>query len=77
MCQFRSKTCPQCRNKCTDRNITRVYFNCANLDCSRLDVGSLQEQLDNAQLQLKFKDKELQKAADEIKICKETQKKCM
>ncbi|XP_065368519.1 E3 ubiquitin-protein ligase TRAIP [Calliphora vicina] len=73
----RSKTCPQCRNKCTDRNIIRVYFNLANLDISRIDVGSLQEQLDNVQLQLKMKEKELQKAADHIKSSKETQKKCM
>ncbi|KAM7343133.1 TRAF interacting protein no poles [Cochliomyia hominivorax] len=73
----RSKTCPQCRNKCTDRNIIRVYFNLANLDVSRIDVGSLQEQLDNVQLQLKVKEKELQKASEQIKSSKETQKKCM
>ncbi|XP_037808782.1 E3 ubiquitin-protein ligase TRAIP [Lucilia sericata] len=73
----RSKTCPQCRNKCTDRNIIRVYFNLANLDVSRIDVGSLQEQLDNVQLQLKVKEKDLQKSADQIKDSKETQKKCM
>ncbi|XP_073813883.1 TRAF interacting protein no poles [Musca autumnalis] len=73
----RSKTCPQCRNKCTDRNIFRVYFNLANLDVSRIDVGSLQEQLDNANLQLKMKEKELNKAEEQIKSAKETQKKCM
>ncbi|XP_061402466.1 E3 ubiquitin-protein ligase TRAIP-like [Musca vetustissima] len=73
----RSKTCPQCRNKCSDRNIFRVYFNLANLDVSRIDVGSLQEQLDNANLQLKMKEKELNKAEEQIKSAKETQKKCM
>lgn len=49
----------------------------ANLDSSRIDVGSLQDQLDNAQLQLKIKDKELEKAGEQIKNSKETQKKCM
>ncbi|XP_075167410.1 TRAF interacting protein no poles [Haematobia irritans] len=73
----RSKTCPQCRNKCTERNIFRVYFNLANLDVSRIDVGSLQEQLDNANLQLKMKERELSKAEEQIKSSKETQKKCM
>ncbi|XP_005190537.2 E3 ubiquitin-protein ligase TRAIP [Musca domestica] len=73
----RSKTCPQCRNKCSDRNIFRVYFNLANLDVSRIDVGSLQDQLDNANLQLKMKEKELNKAEEQIKSAKETQKKCM
>uniref|UniRef100_A0A1I8Q809 RING-type domain-containing protein n=1 Tax=Stomoxys calcitrans TaxID=35570 RepID=A0A1I8Q809_STOCA len=73
----RSKTCPQCRNRCSERNIIRVYFNLANLDVSRIDVGSLQEQLDNANLQLKMKEKELSKAEEQIKSSKETQKKCM
>lgn len=74
---YRSKTCPQCRNKCTDRNIIRVYFNLANLDVSRIDVGSLQEQLDNVQLQLNLKETELLKANNQIQSSKVTQKKCM
>ena len=49
----------------------------ANLDASRLDVSLLQDQLDNAQLQLKIKEKELVKAGEQIKSSKETQKKCM
>ncbi|XP_030386932.1 E3 ubiquitin-protein ligase TRAIP [Scaptodrosophila lebanonensis] len=73
----RSKTCPQCRNKCTTRNIWRVYFNLANLDVSRIDVGSLQEQLDNANLAMKVKDKECTKLEQQMKELKETQKKCL
>ncbi|XP_033152122.1 E3 ubiquitin-protein ligase TRAIP [Drosophila mauritiana] len=73
----RSKTCPQCRNKCTTRNIFRVYFNLANLDVSRIDVGSLQEQLDNAKLSMKMVEKERSKEKQHIQDLKETQKKCL
>ncbi|XP_034111732.1 E3 ubiquitin-protein ligase TRAIP [Drosophila albomicans] len=73
----RSKTCPQCRNKCTNRNIIRVYFNLANLDVSRIDVGSLQEQLDNANLAMKMKEQESNKVERQMKELKETQKKCL
>nr|XP_014085212.1 E3 ubiquitin-protein ligase TRAIP [Bactrocera oleae]XP_036223702.1 E3 ubiquitin-protein ligase TRAIP [Bactrocera oleae] len=69
----RSKSCPQCRTKCTDRNIFRIYFNLANLDLSTIDVGSLQEQVDNASLQLKMKEKELNKTQQQIKDLKECQ----
>lgn len=73
----RSKTCPQCRNKCTAKNIFKVYFNQANLDTSRVDVGSLHEQLDNANLKIKMKEGEVNKAVREIAVLKDTQKKCM
>ncbi|KAH8357808.1 hypothetical protein KR200_009669 [Drosophila serrata] len=73
----RSKTCPQCRNKCSTRNIFRVYFNLANLDVSRIDVGSLQEQLDNAKLSMKMIEKERHKDEQQIRDLKDTQKKCL
>lgn len=74
---FRSKTCPQCRNKCGERSIIRVYFNLANLDASRVDIGSLQEQLDNAKLQIKTKETELKTANDQIKSLNDIKKECM
>lgn len=74
---FRSKTCPQCRNKCSQKNIFKVYFNQANLDTSKIDVGSLQEQLDNANLKIKMKELETNKATKEIAGLKEIQKKCI
>lgn len=79
LCQWleRSKSCPQCRNKCTESNVHRVYFNLANLDNSTIDIGSLQEKLDNAQLKIQVTEKELHKAEDQIKTLKATQKKCM
>lgn len=73
----RSKTCPQCRHKCTQRNIIKVYFNQANLDASRIDLGSLQEKLDDANLKIKMKESEVSKANKELAVLKETQKKCM
>lgn len=73
----RSATCPQCRHKCTQRNIIKVYFNQANLDASRMDVGTLQEKLDNTNLIIKMKDSEVLKANKELALLKETQKKCM
>uniref|UniRef100_A0A1A9UFA9 RING-type domain-containing protein n=1 Tax=Glossina austeni TaxID=7395 RepID=A0A1A9UFA9_GLOAU len=73
----RSKTCPQCRNKCPEHSIIRVYFNLANLDTSRVDIGSLQEQLDNAKLKIKMKETELKTANDQIKSLNDIKKKCM
>lgn len=49
----------------------------ANLDVSRIDVGSLQEQLDNANLAMKMKEKEVNKVEQQLKDLKETQKKCL
>lgn len=69
----RSKSCPQCRTKCTDRNIFRIYFNLSSLDVSTIDVGALQEQVDNASLQLKMKENELNKAEQQMKKLKECQ----
>lgn len=55
----RSRTCPQCRAKTTEKTIHRVYFNLANSEGITDDVGTLQFKLDNIQFQIKMKDKEL------------------
>lgn len=61
----RSKSCPQCRNKCTDRNIFRIYFNnIANLD-STGNTANLLESIDNMTLQVREKDQALKAAQDE------------
>lgn len=73
----RSKTCPQCRQKCYDKNVHRIYFNIANLDTSRVDVGTLQEKLENVELKNKMSEKELEKAREEIQELKSIQKKTM
>lgn len=79
LCQWleRSKSCPQCRNKCTQANVHRVYFNLANLDTSTIDIGTLQEKLDNVQLKLQCTEKELKQSEEQVKTLKDTQKKCM
>lgn len=44
---------------------------------SHIDVGSLQEQLDNAKLSMKMVEKERNKDEQQIRDLKETQKKCL
>lgn len=50
--QTRSKSCPQCRNKVTDRCMFRIYPTISN-ETSGEDVTTLQSRLDDAQLQLR------------------------
>lgn len=40
-------------------------------------MGSLQEQLDNAMLAMKMKEKEVSKVEQQLKDLKDTQKKCL
>ncbi|XP_026735412.1 E3 ubiquitin-protein ligase TRAIP-like [Trichoplusia ni] len=58
----RSKTCPQCRNKVTDKCMFRLYPTVSNENMGE-DAATLQSRLDDAQLQLrqqrvKYKEKE-------------------
>lgn len=63
----RSKSCPQCRNKCTERIIFRIYFNnMVNLDSTQ-NTANLLDSVDNLTLQIREKDLAL-KAADEKRI---------
>lgn len=58
----RSKSCPQCRNKCTERNIFRIFFNnIVNLD-STLNNANLVDTVDNLTLQMREKDQALKEA---------------
>uniref|UniRef100_A0A182NI94 RING-type domain-containing protein n=1 Tax=Anopheles dirus TaxID=7168 RepID=A0A182NI94_9DIPT len=55
----RSKTCPQCRNRCTEVRLIKVYFNVtANLDTTE-DSASLLEKLDNLTLKMRQQEKSL------------------
>ncbi|KAJ8711595.1 hypothetical protein PYW08_008549 [Mythimna loreyi] len=63
----RSKTCPQCRNKVTDKCMFRLFPTVSNENNSE-DAATLQSRLDDAQLQLrqqrlKYKEKEDKLAA--------------
>lgn len=63
----RKKDCPQCRARCTERNIFRIYFNnIPNLDASQLNSANLIETIDNLTLQAREKDGKI-KTFDEEK----------
>ena len=70
----RSKSCPQCRNKCTERNIFRIYFNnMVNLDSTQ-NTANLIESVDNLTLQVREKDQALNEARKERLKLEETLK---
>ncbi|XP_065088099.1 E3 ubiquitin-protein ligase TRAIP-like [Ochlerotatus camptorhynchus] len=53
----RSKTCPQCRNRCIEQKLTKVYLTiAANVD-SPDDHAALMQKLDNLTLSVREKDK--------------------
>ncbi|KAJ8962846.1 hypothetical protein NQ318_001246 [Aromia moschata] len=55
----RSQTCPQCRNKTTDKTIHKVYFNLANTDGCTEDAGTLQNKVHDLQFQITLKEKDI------------------
>lgn len=76
----RKKDCPQCRTKCTQRSIFRVYFNnITNLDTSQTNSANLIESIDNLTLQarqneLKLKKYEQEKLDLEVELAKKDSK---
>ncbi|XP_022911915.2 E3 ubiquitin-protein ligase TRAIP [Onthophagus taurus] len=65
----RSKSCPQCRCKVTEKDMIRLYVTSLNTSGIVEDVGSLQIRLDNALFQIKLKDLDIKK--NEEKMLKE------
>ncbi len=62
---FRSKSCPQCRNKCTDKNIQRIYFNIVSSD--NIDnPAALLQKIDDLELKVRSKDKEYKENVDTL-----------
>ncbi|XP_058456194.1 E3 ubiquitin-protein ligase TRAIP [Malaya genurostris] len=60
----RSKTCPQCRNKCHEKSLIKVYFNiAANTDAPE-DAATLLHKLDNLTLSVREKEKKLKEFED-------------
>ncbi|KAL3289111.1 hypothetical protein HHI36_003553 [Cryptolaemus montrouzieri] len=55
----RSKTCPQCRTRATEKSIYKVFFNFLNTDHIVDNVGTLQAKLDGANFKLKLNQKEI------------------
>lgn len=55
----RSKTCPQCRHKTTEKNIVRVYFNNANVTSDNEDPTLLKYHVESLEYKLKLSEKEI------------------
>lgn len=71
----RSKSCPQCRCKCSDKNIHRLYFNIANIDTEDLDPGTLQNRIDTLKLQIREKETAIKSSDTTIEKLKHDKKK--
>lgn len=71
----RSKSCPQCRCKCSDKNIHRLYFNIANVDTDDLDPGTLQNRIDTLKLQIREKETAIKSSDTTIEKLKHDKKK--
>ncbi|XP_063540483.1 E3 ubiquitin-protein ligase TRAIP-like [Cydia strobilella] len=61
----RSKSCPQCRNKVTDRCMFRMYPTVSN-ENSGEDAATLQSRLDDAMLQLRTQNTEQRELKDKL-----------
>lgn len=69
---FSSKTCPQCRARCDERQVRRLYFS-ATLNNSTVDVDSLQVDLDDLKLEMRNLKGELDAKKSEIKRLRDRQ----
>lgn len=56
---FRKKTCPHCRNTVTEKTISRVYFNVADVDGVTEDYGTLVNKVENLQFQITLNKKDI------------------
>lgn len=54
----RSKSCPQCRNRVTEKTIHKAYFNISNAEQAQ-DAAILLHKLDNANFSISLKEKEI------------------
>ena len=60
------KNCPQCRHSANERTLRKIYLAEIGGE-STLDPNDLQNQLDNAQFQLRLKEAEKSKVLDKIR----------
>ncbi|XP_019771031.2 E3 ubiquitin-protein ligase TRAIP [Dendroctonus ponderosae] len=58
-----SKTCPQCRNKVSSKNLIRLFVNVATSQGLEADVTLLQHKLDGVEFTMKLKDQEIKALA--------------
>ncbi|EAA11334.4 AGAP006611-PA [Anopheles gambiae str. PEST] len=71
----RSKTCPQCRNRCTEARLVKVYFNVTTSLDTTEDNAALLEKLDNLTLKVREQQKQLKTFEDKVTEHKGEQKK--
>lgn len=72
----RSKTCPQCRNKCHEKSLIKAYFNVAVSDDSTAeDSATLLHKLDNLTLAVREKDKKIKDFEEKAEAQKDDRKK--
>ncbi|XP_046995313.1 E3 ubiquitin-protein ligase TRAIP [Schistocerca americana] len=60
----RSKSCPQCRTKTTEKNIHRIYFNIPNVDEKYEDPSVLHNKIDGLHFQLRLRDTDLKNSEE-------------
>lgn len=68
-CSFlsRSKTCPQCRKKTTEKQIFRLYFNIAEGEGEEVeDAAAMNNKLDSLTFNLRQKDRDLTNLKEEL-----------
>lgn len=63
----RSKTCPQCRKKTTDKQLFRLYFNLAEGEGEEVeDAAAINNKLDSLSFNLRCKERDLATAKEEL-----------
>lgn len=60
----RSKSCPQCRTKTTEKNIHRIYFNIPNVDEKYEDPSVLHNKIDGLHFQIRLKETDLKNSEE-------------
>ncbi|XP_072389144.1 uncharacterized protein [Diabrotica undecimpunctata] len=69
----RSKSCPQCRGRVTEKTIHKVFFNIGNTDITE-DSATLSFKLENANFTLSLKEREIKNLEEAKKKIKERNK---
>lgn len=64
---YRSKTCPQCRKKTTEKQLCRLYFNLAEGEGEEIeDAAAINSKLDSLSFNLRLKEKDLANVKEEL-----------
>ncbi|XP_027234444.2 E3 ubiquitin-protein ligase TRAIP [Penaeus vannamei] len=60
----RSKSCPQCRHKATEKSLVKLFFDSGGADTSHVDPDTLQHQIDSLKFQIRLKEQEMKNFKD-------------